>query len=1387
MRIKYHHLALIAFVLSFNIVLAQNKGYFERITTDEGLSQSDVNTIIQDDDGFMWFGTHDGLNRYDGYSFKIFKPDFKKKQSIPSNLIYTLEKDQNGNLWIGTTGEGLVFFDRTKETFVTYKTDKKGGNGLTSNNIGELYRDKENRLWIGTRNGLNMLDLKNLNEPLKFKHYKLEQDDIFISGNNQSVNTIYEDRNGLIWVGGYAGLYRLSRESNGDEYLRLANRDLGLPIAAVREIREINGKLLVATNDGLFFQRVKDNTLVFEKVIEGSFNNILINDNIIWVGTNKGLWRLKMDMANETFKILNTFIYDPKDFNSISKNNIMSLYRDKTGIIWAGTNGGGVNKYDPNRKEFLHIRKTLDPKSLSYDKIRSFFEDSNNTLWVGTEGGGLNRLKSTKDYNDYSKFNDLLNVYAIKEIKKGNKKFLLFGGQGIPSMYELEITNPDNTSFKNISPINDFDNSIFSLLVDSRNYLWIGTYSGGLYRWILNEDNKSYDKQRFTYDLNNPTSIPGDIIRNIKEDSEGNIWVGTSSGLGMLTAEEASEKVPRFKVFKRGENEKNTLSHNYILSINEDANKNIWIGTLGGGLNKLEKQENGYVVTKCYSESNGLPNNVVKGVLIDESENLWVSTNKGISKLNYKTEVFKNFDVNDGLQSNEFQELACLKRKDGEFLFGGVNGFNTFYPQKLRENTFIPGTVITNLLISNKAVEVREEVDGKVILNNVVSKTASITLKHFQNNLSFDFASLHYVAPQKNSFEYILEGFDKSWQGTSSAKRYASYTNLAPGDYVFKVKSSNNDGLWNNNPAQINIHITPPFWLTWWAYGIYGLCILGVFWGIQSYFNLRSQQKASLRIQKEVEEVNRLKLQFFTNISHEFKTPITLILNPIEELLESATNSVSVKSKLKIVQRNANSLLRLVHQLMEFRKIEVGETKLGATKANIVSFLKEITLSFKASAKKKNVNLDFKSDYFKLDVWFDWDKLEKIMNNLIFNAIKFTPSTGNITVKIVKPLEESLLPIEDRGMSVKYLQIEVQDSGEGIIKEELPYVFHRFYQVNNASKHANKGSGIGLAITKDLVDLHYGDITVESAEGEGSCFKIKLPLGNEHLLEEEMVRIKNPEPFIEVDDSEFILEEELNVEEDKSKLSVLVVDDNPDIRLLVKDGLAKTYKVFEAENGNEGLNKALKEMPDLIISDILMPEMDGIELCAALKANIRTSHIPVVLLTALNSVEHRIEGLESGADAYIPKPFKMRLLSVRVEKLIESRNLMRKRFQTEKEITPEKVTLNSVDEQFLREIMDLMEANMSNESYWVDQLVKDMNTSRSTLFRKLKKLTGQSPNDFIRIVRLKRAAQLLEQNELNVAQVSYMVGFSDPGYFGKCFRKFFGESPSKFVKKKMLN
>ena len=679
----------------------------------------------------------------------------------------------------------------------------------------------------------------------------------------------------------------------------------------------------------------------------------------------------------------------------------------------------------------------------------------------------------------------------------------------------------------------------------------------------------------------------------------------------------------------------------------------------------------------------------------------------------------------------------------------------------------------------------RSIVNGGIICGYITEPRTKIIHTGHQRRESCNLIQPHgdQDDQEKNKYAYKLDGFDDDWH-ISKETSFAHYTNLSPGEYTFKVKASNNDGIWSKLPATIRFKISYPFWSTGWAYLLYASLLALIFLGIRSYFHLKAKERTAINVQHEIEKANKLKLQFFTNISHDFKTPITLIMNPLEEILEDSNISSSLRKRLGVIQRNANYLLRLLNQLMEFRKIEVGETKLLATKSNIVNFAREITFSYKSLAIKKNIDLSFESQAYASEVWFDWDKLEKILNNLISNAIKFTDNGGSITVRLRTPKKNSTIDIRGGEMRSEYISIEIEDNGSGIPHDQLPHIFERFYRVNKTDETSSKsGSGIGLAITKDLVDLHYGTIEVDSKIGIGSCFIVKLPLGSEHLLPEEIAKyseFKN-KPEEEITKLQQTPVQKFEKQDQRNLKSVLVVDDNQDIRALVKNGLQNKYRVLESHTGKHALKTVLQELPVLVISDVLMPEMDGIEFCHQLKSNARTKHIPIILLTALNSVEHRIEGIESGADAYIPKPFKMKLLSITVDKLIESRESMRLRFQTEEQLTPKEIILDSEDKKFLDKIMEHLEVHMGNENYWIEQLVSDMHTSRSTFFRRLKKLTGQPPNDFIRMIRLQRAAQLLKQGELSIAEVSYKVGFNDPNYFGKCFRKQFGVAPSKYL------
>lgn len=1384
-------------VFMTQITTAQNLNYFERITTDNGLSQSDIMCISQDNDGFMWFGTHDGLNKYDGYTFKVFNPDPNKPNSISSNLIYAIEKDLTGNFWIGTTGDGLLFFDRSTEKFVTYKHDENNIKSINSDHISSLYRDKENRLWIGTNVGLNVLDLNQPASSYEFKRFNAIQEPFVINKDVRSPLNIFQDSKGQIWLGSFSGIYKLSRDPNGNTYFKFLNKSLGLPNLSVRCIDEDKyGRLIFGTDNGLYMQHQNEKVFEVKKIIDATISKLLIDNNKIWAGTeNEGLLLLKNSSKNnDSLKLSKTFIYDTKNPHSISKNRITSLYKDKTGIIWVGTNGGGVNKLDLGKKQFRHIRKTEKPNSLSYDKVRALFEDSNGDLWIGTDGGSLNKLIKGTNNNQFINFKSIPSVYAITEIERDSRKKLLFGGQSLPALYEIDITNPDKASKNEISVFKDFNSSVFSFLVDSKKTLWIGTYNGGAHRWVLNEDNKTYTKDVFDFDTNDTKSISSNIIRSMLEDNQGNIWFATGNGLSMLTKKEARKKYPKFEVFKSDINNPNSITHNYILSIYQSKKGALWVGAFGGGLNKVIPQSgNNPPIFKSYSKKDGLPNDIVKGILEDEEGNLWISSNKGISKFNPETESFKNYDINDGLQNNEFQELACVKRKNGEMLFGGINGFNAFFPKELRDNTIEPETTITDFYISNARVSIDEKINGKILLNKAIDETKELDLSYNQNNISFEFSALHYSAPQKNQFAHKLDGFDKTWKYTQANNRFASYTNLSPGNYTLLVKASNNDGLWDTTPSQIKISIKPPFGLTNVAYLFYLLLFIGLLFGFRKFTIINTTEKHKLQLvhleKEKNEELQQLKLEFFTNISHEIRTPLTLIKGPLEYLQESygKLDDKTVKQQLNLMQKNTDSLLRLINQLLGFRKMEKGKLQLSLINSNFVKFIRELVEPFQFLSHKRGLNFQIVSPE-NITTWFDPVALEKIINNLLSNALKFTSEHGNITIEIFEQ-KGSL----KQKKSINLLVIKVKDSGSGIPEEKLKYIFDRFYNVKSKKKERDEGTGIGLSYSKKLVEFHQGSIDVTSSPEQGSSFIVKLPMDEKAYANIPDITLEqngeNKDFFfastaqtVQRDQHDETIDHVLT--KGRSKLPILlVIDDNQDIRSFISQALKEDYTIYQAENGKEGLEMARSIQPNIVLTDVFMPIMDGFELCSTLKTEQETSHIPVIMLTAKTSDESELKGFKHGADDYIRKPFNIDLLKVKLTNIILHRQELRKRFNRKIFLKPKEVTVTSADEKFLQRAIEIIEEHMMDTEFNVEILVKEMKFSRSNIYMKFKELTGLSSSEFIRNIRLKRAMQLLETSSLSVKEIMYMTGFNTGSYFSKCFKKQFGLLPSEYIKK----
>ncbi|WP_232285924.1 two-component regulator propeller domain-containing protein [Aquimarina agarilytica] len=1376
---------------------------FEHFTDDNGLSQSSVMKILQDNEGYLWMATPNGLYKYDGKTYRIFRHESNNSNSLINNSVFELELDASGNILIGT-GRGLSKFDKVTETFSSFPKV------LSNKRISAIYPEKDGSLWVGTlHSGLYYFKKNDKigNQPIHYVHQSNQPSSI----SSNQIHSITKDNEGNLWVGTVNGLNKMPQKSSSN-FIRFKTLNQSVKSLFLDPKNRLwvglEGLLLICIEDPdnfnskeqTNFKQFDFNIKLTGKVEYGGLITInLAADDNLWLGIH-GVGLYWFNTKTGAYKL-----YAPSVLNnqSLSSKNIETILVDRFKVLWVGTEEGGLNKCDLKKKEISSYTKNpLSKNSLSNPSVNAIIKDENNTVWVGTENG-LNHIHFNKENIEQPKFKHYYpdNEWAHSEqvvqkpiwsiLKDSDNDYWISSTDGITHMKFDHKTK--KASFKQ-TKFNEMI-EVFSSMQDSEGTLWFGSFINGLIKWKKKRlpNSNVFDFSNATYYLpnkNDKHSISGSEISCIFEDRSGHIWVGTLHGGLNLLIPGKNGQSDTFISYQHDPKNANTLSNNSVFSIHEDKKGNYWIGTFGGGLNKMTFPK---VFGKSphfehFTEKEGLANDAIYGILEDENEKLWISTDNGISCFNPTTKKFTTINKEDGLLSNNFRKNAYFKNDNGYLFFGGLKGLNVFHPDNLKHNLIPAIPKITAFKIKNEAVNIGQKFNDRIILNQSLSVTDNddkVVLKHNENVLTFEFTALHFAAPEKNNYLYKLEGFDEDWKNSKKTS-FAHYTNLSPGDYVFKVKASNNDGIWNEKYASLSFSITPPFWLTIWAYLVYFIVSIAIFLALRSYFRLKAKERTTIKVQHEIEKANKLKLQFFTNISHDFKTPIAIIINVLEEVLDSFDISNSIYRKVGVMQKNAEYLLRLVNQLMEFRKIEVGETKLEATKSNVIHFVKQITFSFKALASKKNINLSFVSELNISEVWFDWDKLEKVLNNLISNAIKFTHPKGKVTVRIYKPKDNSTIDIKERKVKSEYICIEIKDDGTGIPHDQLPHIFKRFYQVNKTDHTISKsGSGIGLAITKDLVDLHHGSIEVVSKVNLGTCFTLKLPATKAHLLPEEITTFSEPKKQVirEVSTIPTNKTEKVKKSGNLKEKTVLVIDDNEDIRTLVKNILKDKYRILEADTGKRGLQIVLQELPELIISDVLMPEMDGIEFCHQLKSNIRTKHIPIILLTALNSVEHRIKGIESGADAYIPKPFKMKLLLITCKKLIESREAMRIGFQIEHQLTPQKIILDSEDKKFLDKIMELMETHMGNENYWIEQLVSDMNTSRSTFSRKLKKLTGQSPNDFIQSIRLKRAVQLLEQEELSIAEVSYKVGFNDPNYFGKCFRKQFGEAPSRYLSK----
>jgi signal transduction histidine kinase/ligand-binding sensor domain-containing protein/DNA-binding response OmpR family regulator len=1388
---------------------AQPDGYrFSRVNSEDSHINNQVNCILKDSRGFMWFGTNAGLHRYNGYSFRVFQHEPGDSTSISGDFILNLAEDPQGYIWV-MGQQGLDIYDPATERFLRDPGPFLKRYGLPDANIVRVRKDRRGHYWFLHQSaGLYRYI------PDRKKTVRVAQ----VPGDRQTMSSnrvadFAEDQQGDIWVMHANGvLEKLDGQTGRVTYRNQAlQQQTGGKEKAYVLFPDADGDLWIFVtldDNGVFYFSRQHKT--FQAIHTGSrpwrLNNNLVrsitqdDQGLIWIGTDHG----GINLINKRYATVRYLTHHPGDARTISQNSIYSLYKDDTGIIWVGTYKEGINYYHRNLYKFRTYRHDpQNPASLPYNDVNRFAEDAQGNLWIGTNGGGLlyfNRAGGTfRQYRAEPGNPAALSSNVVVGLHLDRAQQLWIG------TYFGGLNQYDGQRFRHYQhdparPASIASDLVWDVFEDSRGQLWIGTLGGGL---------DVFDRQQQTFQhfkAGQPNSIHTDYILHITEDRQGDLWFATGMGIGRY-----GRPSGRFSHYANTGDAPGGLIHNNVNTVLADERGLIWIGT-NKGLALFDKQKNTF---RSFRKEQGLPDNTILGILEDKAHHIWVSTQNGISQLKINTGqeghhrvTFKNYGVSDGLQGPAFNTNAAFKTSKGELVFGGSQGFNIFDPQQFEVNRSKPRVVLTDLQIFNQPVGVGQEWHGRVLLDSALSQTREIVLQHRENMFTVSFAALSYLQPEKNQYAYLLEGFNDTWLRADSKTRRATFTNLDPGTYVFRVKAANNDGIWNEQGVRLRITILPPFWQSRPAFALYLVVLAGTLFLARRSIQVR--ERLNFRLEQErqearrLHELNRMKTRFFTNVSHEFRTPLTLILTPLNRLIDSLPEGQQ-KSQLLLVHRNARRLLNLVNQLLDFRKMETRQIPLHLTPGEVVAFVREVAASFSDLAEQKQIAFTFHAATDRFPTRFDHDKLEKIVLNLLSNAFKFTLKGGRIVVRLEVKEKEAQ----------HELAISVEDDGIGIPKENQEQIFESFFQHQIPGTMVNQGSGIGLALTKEFVKLMGGTITVASAPGTGSCFTVLLPLQAAADLPAlppatqeaaPAAAVENPadtpgQEDIQSPEAAGRAEDTHNPEPAGSRPApdgrpgnqgrrpakkpvLLLVEDNEDFRFYLQDNLKEYYQIAEAANGREGWSQVLALMPDLVVSDVAMPEMDGVALCRKIKADTRTSHIPVILLTANSSEENVLEGYKTGANDYITKPFNFEILQSRIRNLVNLQASIRQSFQQYLDVNPQQINITSLDEKFIVSAIELVEKNMDNPNFSVEDMGRQLGLSRTSLYKKILSLTGKSPLEFIRVLRLKRAAQLLVESQLSVAEIAAEVGFNTVKYFTKYFKEEFNCLPSAYARKK---
>ncbi len=1369
LNIKYCFFSFFLFV--FNSIWANpNDPYIRNIGVDEGLSHYFVTDILQDSRGYIWISTLNGINRLNGNSIANYYAQPSVKGGLKNDRITSICEGPYGNIWAGSEFGGVQVLNIETNVFVNIKLDH---NNVFNNVIHSIVKLSNGDILCGTRAGeLYRFKLNDINGILSGEPAKFEKLNLSFSKEKIDLDRIIQISEGVneVWLIDWKRrLFRIdyTNTKTSTYYINLVETD-NLSFSKVK--KDDKDTMFFCTTNGVFTinatKKGRSTIQNWKKIPLTNNLNVtgiaLYEGNIILTDYKKGVFQIS-DVYKENPKLSSFYV----DHMRLRVQMV-----DNSNVLWLSSPNLGVFNFELSFKNFNKLENinTIFKDRITPNIVASLL-DSNNYLWTGFNNGEIEVYDNEKKKIIYKKNNIFpKNIFEdqYKQVWISTRRgMFVFNPQKnkIPSLEHIDKLDFAKWGYENA------ENKYFNYVSeDLYGNTWVASDRGLMY--IKRSDDGGIESIK-KIEIDNNNQFSGCDIQMVKTyPGKSQLWIlQRSCGLTIMNYDETLENVS-FDIFSNEKKGYACLKSNTVnnIYINADA---IWLCT-DNGLKKLvfSEKEQDYIVSDFFNEKSSLTNSLVNSIEKDNDGNIWIGTNNGLSFLDVKTNKIRTYTIKDGLISNVFTNVS-FKRKDGSLVFGTVKGYVSFSPNEIEFNSTIPQASFTLLSVFNKKIKPGEMVNGSVILTKVIEEMDEITINYKQNDFAIGLSSLHYAIPEKNQFAYKLEGYHDDWIIKNSSNPVAYFSNLLPGSYTLKLKTSNNDGIWTPNPKLLKIDVLPPPWKTTWAFILYGVLIVAFIYLITNIWESRIKLRNEIRLQiskrEKQTELNEIKLRHFTNISHEFRTPLTLIHGPVLELIDLFKKDSKIYSILLPLNLNINRMIRLVNQLLDFRKAEYNNLKLHLSKGDVISLLKSIKTSYSEMAHSKHIHLEIKTDRKEFITWFDEDKLEKIVHNLMSNALKYTDQGGRVIIAF-------------KSLKNNEIVISVSDTGKGISEKNKQNIFERFFQEGN---YESKGTGIGLALVKKLVEMHKGVITVESTLGKGSSFTVTIPVGEESFFDQ----IQNQIAKEGIDNIPVWISGEYEEEKFEDTISqkeelplILIVEDENDIREYLKH-LLSDFRTIVANNGKEGAESAKKFLPDMIISDISMPEINGIEMCKTLKTDIDTSHIPIIFLTAKASESEKIEGLNIGAADYFIKPFDPNEFKIKIENHLNDLRKNKDRLKRDFILSPSAIKIESPEEMFLQKAVKIVEDNMNDGNFNLLFFCEQLGVSRMQLHRKLKMFTGQSTTEFIRSIRLKRAAQLLKTGHLTVIEVMYEIGMESSSYFSKAFKKQYGTTPSEYSKK----